>query len=684
MNKICETGIDFMVRFIDPDGIPQEVSVARLACGSRAQMEYRGRPELVKQTKVALEQRLHDSAYNTAIGHTSAMAHFWRMLDEYENEVTHEEFENRKSLIEFRSPEAQNLEVPVIRVDSLSDLPEHTWHLFDYYLRRTAKAGDKARTIFSLARDVIDEAIRIKGLPPLIDHQLHVGTMKAPRLHADLDFEALRWLHKICIAEVRRADSLPRRKLFSGFDLGHEATVPNDWADTELGCRQMVFDHVRRLALGDNRLLPLNPYEFLPQNPVVRQRARKSGIDTQNLSSYIEALVPDKAEVLAAWILVAGRTGWLDALTNLSLSNHWVTKAKPTSAGERPKPRFQLSARRTKTGGFQTFTSTDGRYSPYRIIKRMEARTNLIRRVARERLARLTEGNHSLTDADQREIKRLKGLTESPFCYLSRTGGPESLNPLRQLFGSGMQAYKAPLKEIIERSGHKMLRNVEVTKREELIERIANIKLSDLRDAVADRVWAKTRSLYAVSAALGHSHVSVTAAYQNRRQKRLEAFVSFAKVMGILGDEIETGAGIDPRILHARILIGQEAALPPDIREQLKKGALPRGRVGIPCSDPRDPPNLGKSSKQSSLCTLDLCIICKHGLIVDDAPGVFEALARRLATLQLRMASIPLQDVNGSLEDFESVRIQEIVDAYYSDRKQEFDRLVASFGHQGE
>ena len=246
-----------------------------------------------------------------------------------------------------------------------------------------------------------------------------------------------------------------------------------------------------------------------------------------------------------------------------------------------------------------------------------------------------------------------------------------------------MGGYQQTLRTLVNRAGRHMLKNLDEETREDLIERITNIKLSDLRDAAADRVWEKTRSLYAVSAALGHSHVSVTAAYQNRRQKRLEAFVSFATVMGILGEEIEADEGIDPRVLHARILIGQETALPSAVREELKKGSLPRGRVGIPCVDPHDPPSLGEALRQATRCTLDLCVICKHGIIIDDAPGVFEALARRLATLKQRLARMPISDVSGSLEDYESVRIQEIVDAYYSERHHEFKALVVGFEHEG-
>lgn len=182
---------------------------------------------------------------------------------------------------------------------------------------------------------------------------------------------------------------------------------------------------------------------------------------------------------------------------------------------------------------------------------------------------------------------------------------------------------------------------------------------------------------------LGHSHISVTAAYQARKQKRLEAFVSFAKVMGIIGDEIEAGEGIDPRVLHARMLIGAEQRLDPDIRRRLNEGRLPRSRVGIPCSNPNDPPNLTEAKEKRHRCTLDLCVICRHGMVVDDAPGVFEAFARRLATLKIRLARMPLDAISGSLEDYESIRIREIVAAYYTHRADEFETLVRGFEKHG-
>ena len=313
----------------------------------------------------------------------------------------------------------------------------------------------------------------------------------------------------------------------------------------------------------------------------------------------------------------------------------------------------------------------------------MENRTSLVRELTRERLACLEEENLPHDDERIREIVRLKELVGSPFAYLPRGGPTTNTSKVVSLFDDVLDNYRNEIGTLIGRAGRHMLRHLDDERREELIQRIKSTKLSDLRDAAADRVWDKTRSLYAVQAQLGHSHISVTAAYQNRRQKRLEAFASFANVMGVLGDEVEAGEGVDPRILHARILLGQEARIPPAVRAELKKDTLPRGRVGVPCADPYDPPNLGETTNQRSRCTLELCVICKHGIIVDDAPGVFEALARRHAILKKRLTRMPINDVSGSLEDYESVRIQEIVYAYYPERKQEFEALATSFEREG-
>ena len=680
MNEFSKIGSAAEVRFIDPNGIPQVVSVSRLAKGSTGQLEYRGRPRLIRQILVAIEQRLNDTTQRTAARNVSALALFWRMLDEYEIEMARGEGKLLQALSRTGTPEVNGLDAPVTRIENLSDLPYHAWHLFDYYLRGAVKSKAAARTRFSFVRDVIDDALRIEGLKPLCVHCLP-ETSGGPRVHADLDYEALRWLHKICIAEIRRTDNLALRMLFDGVPLDRDASAPDDWAETEFGCRQMVFQDLRRRSRDEPRLLSNSPHGFSKES--ANRRAEKSGIEAQKFGDYLDVLAPDKPEVLASWILVAGRTGWLDALSSLNLARHWVDEVSPTSAGGRPKPRYLLSARRPKTGGFQIYTSTCGRYSPYRIIKRIEERTSFLRELSREKLTCLKNENRPHSDEDIREINRLEKLVGTPFAYLPRGGPTTKASKIVSLFDEVMDSYRSSIGTLIDRAGRHMLANFDVESREDLIERIKCIKLSDLRDAAADRVWDKTRSLYAVQAQLGHSHVSVTAAYQNRRQKRVEAFVSFAKVMGVLGDEIEAGEGVDPRVLHARILIGQEATIPPAVREELKKGTLPRGRVGVPCADPHDPPSLGEATSKTSRCALDLCVICRHGIIVDDAPGVFEALARRLSTLKLRLTRMPINDVSGSLEDYENIRIQEVVDAYYPGRHQEFEALVACFEREG-
>ena len=680
MNEIGRIDIVDEVRFLDPNGIPQVVSVSRLEKGSTGQLEYRGRPLLVRQISVAMEQRLNDTTRRTAARNVSALALFWRMLDEYEIEMARGEGKLLEALSRTGTPEVNGLEASVSRIEGLSDLPYHTWHLFDYYLRGAVKSRPAARTRFSFVRDLIEDALRIAGSKPLCIHHLPESSA-GPRIHADLDYEALRWLHKICIAEIRRADNLPLRKLFEDEPFDCDASAPDDWTEAEAGCRQMVFQDLRGRVLGKDRLLPISNYGFRERDS--RQRAERSGIKTQKLSDYLDTLAPDKPEVLAAWVLVAGRTGWLDALSNLDLARHWVDEIRPTSAGGRPKPRFFLSARRPKSGGFQTYTSTCGRFSPYRVIKRMEERTRFLREISREKLVLLQNQERPHSDEELREIARLEKLVGNPFAYLPRGGPTTNATKIVSLFDDVLDGYRDAVGTLIGRVGMHMLGHVDDKVRENLVHRIKSIKLSDLRDAAADRVWDKTRSLYAVQAQLGHSHISVTAAYQNRRQKRLEAFLSFANVMGVLGSEVEAGEGINPSVLHARILLGQEATIPPAVREKLRKGTLPRGRVGVPCADPNDPPSLGKAESQTSRCTLDLCVICRHGIIIDDVPGVFEALARRLATLRMRLASMPISDVSGSLEDYESVRIHEVLNAYYRGRHPEFEELVARFEREG-
>tara|TARA_R110002049_G_scaffold256573_1_gene431993 strand:+ start:55 stop:474 length:420 start_codon:yes stop_codon:yes gene_type:complete len=135
MSEITKTAYVDEIRFIDPNGIPQEVSIGRLAKGSTGRLEYRGRPRLVRQLLISIEQRLNDTSRRTAARNVSALALFWCMLDEYEIEMARGEGELLQRLGSRGAIEVNGLDAPVTYIDDLCDLPHHTWHLFDYYLR---------------------------------------------------------------------------------------------------------------------------------------------------------------------------------------------------------------------------------------------------------------------------------------------------------------------------------------------------------------------------------------------------------------------------------------------------------------------------------------------------------------------------------------------------------------------
>lgn len=656
----------------DAQGIPRELSLQRHVEGSTKRLSYRGRPKLVNQIIVALEQRLHNLSEGSGADIGVALSHFFAMLCKLENAAL---------LAQKTSDRSQDEMVGVagvdLRIDCLEDLPSHTWHLLAYYLRELDEK--QPHGIFGPCRDIIDTARQIAGLVPLIDHKLPYNKGEVLS-HSDIDLEAIYWLNRICIMEIVRVSNLPLVKHFKDqeFEIGRDPG--SDWSSTADGCRQMVGNKAWARMLGAPTDTVEYEYGFSPSNPKVDMRRKSSGIAGQNRGQYMAELFPDKSEALASWILVANRTGWIDALSEFNLDKPWAKELLPTSGGGRPKSRFLIAAIRPKTGGFLSYVSSSGTYSPYRVLTLAAERSKLTRQMCRRKADILRNSSDGTNDDVTREIHKLDGIARSPFAYIprSRSALPTSI------FSEQMTSYSGALQMLVDRSGSVLLKKLNDIERKDLVERIVGLKLSDLRDAAGDRLWNKTRSLYALQEFLGHSHISTTAAYQAREQKRREAFVSYSAIMGTVSDEVANGRGINPAVIYARTVVASGGELPDSIRSRLVSNGLQKTRVGLRCVDPQNPPKIHGEDPQVGRCMLELCAICKNGVIMTEMPGVFEALVIRYTAIMDRLVVMPIDFVWGSLEDYEKTVIEEVCAEYFPSRMHDFENVRRQFNFSWE
>ena len=667
----------FYVKWIDPNGVPRGIDISRLAEGrvsgkQSARKTYTGRPKLTAEISIALEQQFHDLALGTARDKLKALTHFYTFLDKLE-------FDNRIS--NSRIPEdaggevlagaSENL-VPPVSVESLSDLPDNTWLLFSLFLRAQALRSRVPLVALVNAQEIIEEARRIKGLAPLRKYRLSTRAESRGKLHPDIDHEALRYIHRVAINEVRRSNTEPLRVYFeqAAENFEDSAQIPPNWGDTNEGCRKYVYDYLNKRLRGGCGIHSKEKSRFASSSSFVRKRKHATCVQDQNLSHYIDLIIPDSSEVLAGFIIVAARTGWLDSAYSFDLNKPWVQELKPTSVGWQPKKRYSIRSIRPKTGRFVVHLSTNGTYSPYKILKWLERRTAFVRSVAADMAESIRARTPNLSDGEIREMRRLEAVSVSPFAYMPRG---RDQTP-RRLFEAGMVDYRDGLEKLISRAAPLRVQGLGPAAHADLQARAMAVKLSDLRDAHLEGVWRKTGNMHAVQLSAGHKSSQTTLAYLNRRQVRMEQFRRYAHLMEIITDEVLYFGTLDPSVIFLRVRLGRGIAIDERTRKDLSLS-----RVGIHCVNPFDPPRVSAGTIGAGRCELDLCVMCKNGLLFVDQAGVFESLALRYASLRRRILSMPVASVSGSLEDFEVYAIDLVMSEYYYDRRSEFTDLVAEF-----
>ncbi|KQQ11828.1 hypothetical protein ASF53_16840 [Methylobacterium sp. Leaf123] len=319
------------------------------------------------------------------------------------------------------------------------------------------------------------------------------------------------------------------------------------------------------------------------------------------------------------WLVVLG-TGWnLATCLALDVSNDagWVSDHPYKSAAK------LLHAFKARAGRkVFAYSATEPEFHPYRIVRYMITRTAPLRETLRHRLAAEQERCATApSPAAQAEIERLRQALRSPWLYhvVNAVGAVNC-------FASEDSAKLNRIARIVaQRAG--------------LMER--HPALAAMTTTVARDGWmahAYDQSGYSVvMAQLAGQHADARSLlhYLRRRRYRTHSERTMRRVQDASFSEIAARRPLDPTRLR---LLVEAGGITPTQEKRLLDHRM-RTRLGMGCLDPTHPPrHLAPDHREGSLCRIQRCTGCRHGVVFQDSLG---PLARRRAELLELQRTLP-------------------------------------------
>ena len=566
---------------------------------------FSGRPDLIASLLPGLMDAVRGVSSETAERRFVALRHFFRFLDLHE-------------------------ERGGVSTQDVAEITPAMGTLFRAHLLTEPRRTNPM--ILATVFDIVQGARAHQGLPTL--EWPIIAKASVPLAHRDVDPLAISRLRAYALRRMRSVapqhlkDIAPVRGGTNALDPAHVLGV--------------VAEDVEA-ALLTGRGLRLDRQDFFNRCfsfDVRAKRSKASGCD-EAITTYRAALMPSSEEVVCAYAVVASDTGWLDAAKALSFDSAWFLPRETNPVSGEPV-RGVVVTHRSKTGVVMRHTSTTGRNSVYGVLKHLETRSAWLRSLLRQARDQAPAAKRRVLDA------RLA----SPFLFW-HTGANKAID--RAVALDSVWTLFETMKEAM------LATPSAASWTEAEREAVRALRVSDLRDGFAAKMLDETQGdLFSVKAALGHRRSTSTLHYLSQRRQIRDAFQKFSSLTGVVFDEAAQGHALDPKVLMARCFTGRDAGIT-DAQRQALIG--PRTRMGMGCANPFDPPkDLAPAAMAEGLCSVQRCVLCKHGYFFPDEPGALDALRARLAEIDDLASSLPLDAFAASSYAVEHATIVALLD----------------------
>lgn len=265
-------------------------------------------------------------------------------------------------------------------------------------------------------------------------------------------------------------------------------------------------------------------------------------------------------------------------------------------------------------------------WHPYQIIKFLIGATEGLRAKLRQDLADIDKKINQPGTADHETRLRtqqiLRRRINCPWLFHSLDNVGEVVSLAESL--------ESEINDVLRETIH---RHTVADSTDELIK----MTTRDAREAWASFAYEKSGYQWLASRlALGHTDTRSLAAYFSRRRWHRHGEKQVRKLQDALIGELDAKHLVDGAALR---LLVEKGSITVEQRERLLDHRR-RTRVGMACLDPVNPPaELAPDHAAGTLCRIQRCSLCRHGVIF---PESLDGLARRAAELQEIQRSMPM------------------------------------------
>lgn len=336
--------------------------------------------------------------------------------------------------------------------------------------------------------------------------------------------------------------------------------------------------------------------------------------------------------IVFLWLFLLG-TGW-NISTALAVD---VTSTEKWYQPHPQKPTFAVihSLKTRINKQMFSLSLTKPEWHPYQIIQYMIQITAPLRRTLEANLQAATalyEQEPSAAHLD--EIRRIRSDLKSPWlCFQIWSPSVVKALDLSEMPGINKLARLTVKRHKLDEQNPELLR----------------ISSSDARDAWINHAYgASGQNALIAKLAAQHSDLSSLKHYVNRSRFHSQNEEAVRRVQNAAFDEISARGHLDPTRLRLLVSKGEITAE----QEQRLLDVRQRTRLGMGCIDPQNPPaEVAPDHLSGSLCRVQRCTGCKHGLVFEES---HEPLAKALAELIHLKQTMPLASwADSSLEDEE-------------------------------
>lgn len=523
-------------------------------------------------------------------------------------------------------------------VTSISDVTDAHGAMMLEWLGGTTSTYRRAKTLLDALR-------RAQGLPALFWPARKPDPVSVVE---PIEPEAVR---QLAIALKHEARSIKRmfdegeRLALKGRDPREGIHLSQSWARPEN--RAWLIRHLTSdRLLEKNEFKGADAYRGLAQEgfrgpsylaPNMSERGREGIVGALR---WFYPSVQDTAVFLWLFLL---QTGWnLSTALGVDISSeeNWY-QAHPHSPGFAVIHSFKARADRHQF----TISMTKPEWRPYRIVRYMIERTEVLRNTLRYRLelAR-AEYDSDPSDKNSGKIQELKALIRSPWLY-------HTINKTGEV--SGFKSQDASHLGDVARA---------VADAHGLLERfptLGKMVTSDARDAWIGHAYVQSGyQVMLAQLAAQHSNLRTLKHYLRSRRYRGFSEEQVRKVQDAAFSEIAANRIVDPSRLRLLVTNGAITAE----QEQRLQDLRQRTRVGLGCLDPRNPPSqIAPDHKSGALCRVQRCTGCQHGVVFKES---LQPLARASAELIQIQRTIPYSAWKGSSLEDELASIEQTLKSF--------------------